>query len=321
MGAMRRTLHRIDDAIYAAERVLVVAAMAVMVLLVFFDVMDRRLQAQESKLAGLLQTFHVPAPETVAPFFGGALLTFLIWFGLATVRRRRGKALVPPTLEFVLALAGAAALFGLGWVMLHRPSKEFFVVVWSLSCFGAIAGTLAAGQRGAAAAWALGLVAGDAALYAIVPEGYSWAKEVAMILLVWTGLLGASMAAHQGSHIEIDFGRKLLPKRARKHAAVLAMLITAGFCGLIVLLGVIYVFGENGLYRLQGRFPHTGVPDWTVAVAIPWCFGMIGLRVLITASRVLGGAVDARGSSPSAVRLDEAGRPIAPEGEAKEAAQ
>lgn len=303
---MKRTLpHRVDDALYALERTFVVCAMSLMVLMVFFDVLDRRLQSPESKIAGMLRALHIPAADAVAPWFGLVLLTVLFWFGLATLRRRRkGSGGLAPAVEPLVALAGTAVACGFGFIMLHRPSTDFYALVWIAI---ALSFTLAAarerkGRRQLKVVLAaLSIPAGALALRAIVPEGYSWAKEVAMILLVWTGLIGASMAAHQGRHIDIDFGKKMFPKKLRVPIAVLANGVTFAFCALIVALGCVYVFGASGLYRLGGRFPHTGLPDWIVAFAIPWTFLTIGLRTVLTALRVARGNLDAKGSSPDAV--------------------
>lgn len=297
-------LHRLDDAVYAVERAVVVVLMSLMVLMVFFDVVDRRLEAPESKLAAMMTRLHVPAPHVSGPVFGGVILIGLIWFGLATVRRRE-KGVVPKQVEPLAAIAGAALLFGLGWLMLHRPSHEFYTVIWLLICAGLFVGQMRKRDTGRAVAalLLLPIVAASAAgVWRIIPEGYSWAKEVAMVMLVWTGLLGASMAAHQGRHIDIDFGKKLFPKKAKVLLTAMAPLITAAFCGLIVAIGINYVFGEGGAVRLGGKLPHTGIPEWIVSFAIPWCFAMMGLRALILAKRVLGGAVDAKASSLSAVQ-------------------
>jgi TRAP-type C4-dicarboxylate transport system permease small subunit len=303
--------HRIDDAVYTVERAFVFTSMASMVLMVFFDVVDRRLQAPESKLAALLHFILRPAgfgdPERapwvaawLSPAAAAAIAFGLLWFGLATVRRRRERSLVPIALEPVLAIGATGALWALCWLMIHRPSNDFYAVVWLIA-----GGAVAADQRRRGkVALALTIAAttvGALGLKAIVPEGYSWAKEVAMILLVWTGLIGASMAAHQGRHIDIDVGRKLFPTRFKTQLTALAHLVTVGFCGLIVYLGLIYVFGPTGLYTLEGRFPHTGIPDWIVGLSIPWSFAMIALRTVLLIRRVWSGEVDAKGSSPSAV--------------------
>ena len=49
-----RSLHRVDDALFSVERLVVVVSMTAMVMMVFFDVVDRRLESPEGKLAALL---------------------------------------------------------------------------------------------------------------------------------------------------------------------------------------------------------------------------------------------------------------------------
>jgi TRAP-type C4-dicarboxylate transport system permease small subunit len=295
-------IHRLDDAIFSVERVFVVFSLCAMVLLVFFEVVDRRLEAPESKLAGFLSMLHVPKADAVAPLFGAALLVGLFWFGFATMRRRAeaggGKPLFAPAIEPLVALVATGVLFGLGYLMLHRPSNEFYAVTWALS-----GGLFALGAKGRGRAVAA-IVApvGAALMYFVIPEGYSWAKEVSMILLVWTGLVGASMASHEGRQIDIDMGRKLFPKKARVAVTAIAHLVAAAFAALIVVLGVKYVFGASGLLDLGGRMQHTGIPDWIVALAIPYSFLMIAFRALLVAKRVASERdVDIKASSPNAV--------------------
>jgi TRAP-type C4-dicarboxylate transport system permease small subunit len=296
------TLHRIDDAIFAVERVAVVFSLCAMVLLVFFEVVDRRLSAPESKLAGFLSLLHVPKAEAVAPFFGAALLFGLFWFGFSTMRRRAeaagAKPFVPAKLEPLLALVATGVMFGLGLLMLRRPSNEFYAAIWALC--GLLFAASSTGRRRLAGAVATPL--GALAMWLIIPEGYSWAKEFSMILLVWTGLVGASMASHEGRQIDIDMGRKLFPKRARVVVTVVAHLVAAAFAAFIVLLGVKYVFGASGLLELGGRMQHTGIPDWIVALAIPYSFAMLTFRALLVAKRVLRERdVEIKASSPNAV--------------------
>jgi len=295
-------LHRIDDAIFAVERAFVVLSLCAMVLLVFFEVVDRRLSAPESKLAGFLSLFHVPRAEAVAPLFGALLLVGLFWFGFATMRRRAeaagGRPLFAAKLEPLVAVLATGVLFGLGLLMMRRPSNELYAAVWALA-----GGLFAVGAKGRARVVAAIMTPlGAAAMWLVIPEGYSWAKEVSMILLVWTGLVGASMASHEGRQIDIDMGRKLFPKRLRAPVTAFAHLVAAAFSALIVVLGVKYVFGAQGLLALGGHMQHTGIPDWIVAVAIPYAFGMIGLRALLVAKRVVVERdFEIKASSPNAV--------------------
>jgi TRAP-type C4-dicarboxylate transport system permease small subunit len=121
------------------------------------------------------------------------------------------------------------------------------------------------------------------------------------------------MAAYAGRHIDVDFGKRMFPASLRRPVTAAARIVQAAFCAFMVLIGAIYVFGDSGLYRLGGRFPHTGIPDWTVALAIPVCFALITLRTAIVVVRIArGGDLAAKGSSPPA----PAPAPVAADAEA-----
>ena len=114
--------------------------------------------------------------------------------------------------------------------------------------------------------------------------GRAWhSKELAMLLLVWTGLVGASMATHRGRHVS------LVPRGARGRGAdVISRAVIVAFCVVMVGLGVVYLFGGAGipgLVTLGGRLPDTGLPEWSMVVVIPYAFGVIGLRAALGGGR------------------------------------
>src|SRR3954470_13777916 len=95
-------LQKADRVLYAIEYWIVVVSMATMIATVFFDVLDRRLQARESKLVNLLAAVlgpvggraadgSGPAPWIagfLAPLITIALLFGLAWFAVVTLRGR-----------------------------------------------------------------------------------------------------------------------------------------------------------------------------------------------------------------------------------------
>jgi TRAP-type C4-dicarboxylate transport system permease small subunit len=303
-------IHKLDDGIYALERFLVVSATAAMVLIVFFDVLDRRAKSPDNKLATLLHAVTrsgAPAIDAwVAPILGALLTAALLWFAFATLRER-GTLKLAPALEPLVAIGGTGLLYGLVLLMRHRPSNEFYAVTWALSCTAWLVGARRAGAKGSQLAALVSLPIGALVLWKIIPEGYAWAKEVAMMLLVWTGLLGASMAMHDGQHIEVEFGRKLFPKKLRPWVAIIAHVVTAGFCIVLVLLAYVYLFGEMGLKKLDMRLPDTQLPAWLVPLPVLLAFAMMAVRLVITALRVLAGDDKAKGSSPDAAPEDLTG--------------
>jgi TRAP-type C4-dicarboxylate transport system permease small subunit len=127
---------------------------------------------------------------------------------------------------------------------------------------------------------AAGVVASLLALR-FLPAGFSWAKEIAMLLLLWVGFLGTSMATYSGRHIMVDFCRKLVPERGRQLYEGLSALIAAAFCVLLGYLGYLYVFGAPApmsIYSMDAHLDYTRIPSWVAVTAIPLGLATSALR-------------------------------------------
>ncbi len=244
MGALDRIYYRI-------ERAIVVASMGAMALMVTLDVIYRRLHGEHG--------WATRAGIAVAAYA-------VLLFAARTVKVKAAP---------LVALGLLAALFGLTRLMLLAPSKWTYVALWALGAAGVASG---AGGR-ARAALALASIPVVAFLLKFVPEGFSWAKEVSLILLLWVGFFGASMATHDRRHITIDFIRKLVPEARRNAYECASHLLSAGFAGFLAYLSWLYVFGsDGGLYVLGGSFHHSDVPLWAGIAAVPLGFATMTLR-------------------------------------------
>ncbi|HJZ87244.1 MAG TPA: TRAP transporter small permease [Polyangia bacterium] len=272
-------MRRLDQLVYRVERTLVVAFMVSMIAIVFIEVADRRLSSQDSKAAAFLlfwprllgwrpsEAASALVAHTIAPVFLLALFFALAWFAQATIRRTRGDA-PRPAAELARAAALTALVGGLGLLMRHAPSNWFYAVLWVIVMGGVVVRARSLVAGGLAPVGALGL-------WLLVPPGYSWAKEVAMVLLVWTGFLGASMASHVGKHIDIDFGPKVLPRDARRYAIAAGKFLNVGFAAFFVLLGVWKTLVS---LRLGDQLPYPRLPGWIVVAVIPLSFALISAR-------------------------------------------
>ena len=271
-------LRKLNEGVYRVERALVVTFLLVMIVIVFIEVADRRLASQDSKAAAFLLAFpHLvgwrPSEDFVArwiaPAFLAGLFFLLAWFAQATIRRTRNEP-ARRAHEAGRAAMLTAIVVGMCVLLERAPSNVFYAVLWAL-----VAGGVALRARNVAVG-ALA-AAGAALLWFIVPEGYSWAKEVAMVLLVWTGFLGASMAAFAGKHIDIDFGPKVFPPRARPIVIAVGRVLNAGFAAFFVVLGVWKTLAS---YHIGDELPYPRLPGWIVLVIIPLSFALISLRTL-----------------------------------------
>lgn len=313
-----RWLRWIDDAIFAAEQAVVSSFLIAITVMVFLDVVYRRLAAPDSKVGQLVARIGgIEDPQarafldqTLAPWIGAVLGILLLWFAFWTAERHKKSPLLPIKQgPLVLALLAAAAVVGLGWMMLHLESWIVYLILY----------VLAAGAYGAALlrrrpdGWRLrvGVMLGVVTplfVYSALtwfPRGYSWSKEMSLMMLLWVGFLGASVCAHEGKHLRMEAFEKLLTPAMARWVRVAGFLATAGFSGLLAWLGYLYLFTPvTGAFYLGGLFEQTQIPDWIATIAVPIAFGMTMIRFIAAAiSSALGGHY---GAPPTEATLAEA---------------
>jgi TRAP-type C4-dicarboxylate transport system permease small subunit len=297
-------IRRIDDWIFYVEMGILWTFLGVSAIMVFLDVMYRRLAAPDSKVAELTaRIFGVESPEamdtlmTLGPIVTGIVGVGLVYFAFWTAENHASEpgkqSRIKPIIETVVACAG----FGLlGWIML-RPDVEsrwFYFLLYSLSAAVWLVQLL----RERASGWVSKLVAFVVvtAIYIYItlnyfPDGYSWSKELSLIMLLWVGFLGASVCAHEGKHIQVGALKRLVPPSMSRWMDALGFLFTAAFCCFMAMLG--YEYAKEAL-MLEGRFEQTNIPDWVATIAVPAAFAMTSIRYIGAAvSSILGGSYGA----------------------------
>jgi TRAP-type C4-dicarboxylate transport system permease small subunit len=65
----------------------------------------------------------------------------------------------------------------------------------------------------------------------------SWTEELATYLMIWVGLLGASVALKRGAHLGIDYFVLKLPPRVRVGTEVLVFAVAAVFSVFVLVIG------------------------------------------------------------------------------------
>lgn len=117
----------------------------------------------------------------------------------------------------------------------------------------------------------------------LMPDGVVWAPYLALSILLWIGLVGASLATYAGRHLAMEMGEKLWPKRLRTPVRVTAQLVTASFCSLIVVLGSISLADHFSAWQASPRadlLPSVDLPKWIVFAVVPYAFAMMAGRFL-----------------------------------------
>jgi TRAP-type transport system small permease protein len=100
-------------------------------------------------------------------------------------------------------------------------------------------------------------------------------QELAVVLFVWSVMLGASVAARRQAHFVIDFLPATLPDWLETLLAVLALMLTLVFAWILLRYGML--MAQIGLRRLS---PMSGFPLIWAYVSIPICGASIGLYAI-----------------------------------------
>jgi TRAP-type C4-dicarboxylate transport system permease small subunit len=311
-------LRRVDDWIFNVEMGVLWTFLGVSSVMVFLDVMYRRLAAPDSKVAELVARIK-PGEEsaetletltTIGPIASAIVGVGLVYFAFWTAEEHTAEpgqqSKVKPVVQAIAACVGLGLL---GWIM-TRPSVEsrwFYTLLYGLCSAAWLTNLLRKREEG----WVGKLLAFFVvtALYLLVvlnyfPDGYSWSKELSLIMLLWVGFLGASVCAHEGKHIQVGALKRVVPKSMSQYTNAIGYLATAAFCFFMALLG--WEYASEAL-QLEGRFEQTNIPDWVATIAVPAAFAMTMLRYIAAAfSSILGGSYGAAPEEEAMVAATQA---------------
>ncbi|HJL17893.1 MAG TPA: TRAP transporter small permease subunit [Sandaracinaceae bacterium LLY-WYZ-13_1] len=343
-------IRKLDDGVFAVEQAIVAVALIGITAMVFVDVIARRITAPDSKVGELIAKLAgIDDLETrdwiganVAPWVTLVLGVVLAGFAFYSARRiarqravDRGEDVEAPPLGRELGFSLGfgfvviAAAWGFGAVFEQLESWMLYAAIFAIGglAYAAVVGIGRAGDGGerrrpsywqARALVAVALGAGMAWLaHAYVPIGYTWSKKVSLMLLLWVGLLSASICVHEGKHIRLEALGKLVPDKAQRWLRGGGGVVAAGFCAvmtwlgfyyifmpepsddeymteMLTLFGTRYVYGYGGAYQLGGLIEGTQVPDWIATLSVPVGFGIATFRFLgAGVSALLGGTYGA----------------------------
>jgi TRAP-type C4-dicarboxylate transport system permease small subunit len=166
-------------------------------------------------------------------------------------------------------------------------------------------------------------VAGGAIPFA---QPVAWFDNIARHMVIWVGVLGASLATAEGRHISIEAVPKLLGPAARRRVDVLVNLAAAAACGVLLVLSVIYLQrvqlpNEAHLFIIEAL--DWKIYRWPFLVVVPiglalmtWRFG---LRIAEAVSLDDDTYAELRAEENEVEELDEKELAVGDEGEVADA--
>lgn len=247
MHQFRKTIEKVDAGIYRVERALLLAAVTGMTVLIFLQVVQRSFSREVGKSTEML----------------GSVL------GLFTDK---------PMSEETLATIDPFFFWGFAIVFL------FLAVHAARRNRGAGQDVASLGMSVAVALVACAIFrAGIWGLREMLPTGVPGAQKYALGLLVWAGLLGASIITRTRGHIVIDAVKKKMGDDVIGVVSLVSGTLTGLFCGVLVWLGAAKTFGEyhewvESEHLIARLYESAPVPQAIVTAAIPVCFALVGIR-------------------------------------------
>ncbi len=120
------------------------------------------------------------------------------------------------------------------------------------------------------------LASGQIILRNFFDFGFIWIDPLLRLLVLWTGLIGATVASRDNKHIRIDLLSRYLSKDAHLFIQFLVGLFTSFICTIIAWHGASWVLldYQDNLLGFQD------LPAWIMESIIPLAFGLIALRYL-----------------------------------------
>ena len=98
----------------------------------------------------------------------------------------------------------------------------------------------------------------------VLPLPLFWTEEFARYCLVWSSLLGASVALKRGEHIAVTFFTNMFPKRMQIDSSLLVQIFIVVFLGVIFWGGICLVMITrhqlSPAMRIPMSWPYMAVP-------------------------------------------------------------
>lgn len=115
----------------------------------------------------------------------------------------------------------------------------------------------------------------------VANEGVAWAQKASIILMIWGGIIGASLTSAKGGHLRPEIADKLWPESFKPFLKVLEHLVVTAFCVFMFYLALSHVVESKEMGDVHPVI--TGLPTWVIKLVFPLVFASMALRHFIFA--------------------------------------
>jgi TRAP-type C4-dicarboxylate transport system permease small subunit len=111
-------------------------------------------------------------------------------------------------------------------------------------------------------------------------DGLLWADILLKQLVMWTGFLGAALAAGAEKHFAWEAGHMGAPEKFKPWMRLAASLAGAAVCALLLLAAWRYAADDRAAGDVLMTIGSVSIPSWIAAAGIPGGFLLVGLHLL-----------------------------------------
>jgi TRAP-type C4-dicarboxylate transport system permease small subunit len=108
-------------------------------------------------------------------------------------------------------------------------------------------------------------------------SGFVWIDPLLRVLVLWLGLIGATVATRHNKHIRIDLLSRYFDRNTHRLLQVIVGQISAWTCLVIAWYGMDWI----RLDYAESVTSFAGIPAWSVEIIVPLAFALIGIRYLL----------------------------------------
>lgn len=255
-GTVKDLFKKIDRMVFRGERVFVVAALVVMSIVVFLDVVHRTFASNENK--------GVEAFVKLLSYFGQSI--------------ERGDPTYE-SLEGWVPYALWGGFVGLGVLGIRTAGKRKPLAMPKAVLFSAV---------GVVAVYGLIRL-----FIAMTPNGLVWSQSLALVLTLWVGFVAASMCTYENKHLKVEAAQRVIPDRLKPYVVLISASFTAAFCFGLMWLSTRYVLHRyDDFVQSEGRggiVEGLGLPFYQAYAVLPLSFAVMTIRFLARGIFALGG--------------------------------
>ncbi|MDC1288033.1 TRAP transporter small permease [Gammaproteobacteria bacterium] len=108
-------------------------------------------------------------------------------------------------------------------------------------------------------------------------SGFVWIDPLLRVLVLWLGLIGATVATRHNKHIRIDLLSRYFERNTHRLIQVVVGQISGWTCLVIAWTGMDWI----RLDYADSVTSFAGIPAWSIEIIVPLAFALIGIRYLL----------------------------------------